>query len=436
MINHNQSIVRNGLVFAFDTSNPKSYKGGATTNYAVDANPRLTDLSYPIWLLTSSGTWQQKHSDAIQVFNVAGADISNMSNSGVTDWTNTYHAIWTYDQDLCRPVTTMRDFDGQWKAKSFGTGQTMTSMGLSAGMKYTISWLQWTDNASLYGADVGLYGNDTGGTPNFWDGRQTVQNTKLRTWQRVYATYTVSASRNMAAGLNCYMYGMSAGVGTTMKIADVQIEVGDHPTAYSVTSTRTAAQSLIDVTGNTTLTSASLSYNSDGTCYFNGSGNYMDFGTGGALTLGSNTPFTAEAWIKPTALTGYNVGIVSKVQADRGGVYSFMCCVNNSGTLAFYNNVAWYYSSTAVLTNNNWFHIVFSYNGSVMSYYINGVAYGTSTCTWVDTPAHHLFVGSWYSPNTFYDFNGTISSARLYNKALSAYEVKQNFGAHRGKYGV
>jgi hypothetical protein len=172
-----------------------------------------------------------------------------------------------------------------------------------------------------------------------------------------------------------------------------------------------------------------------GSIVFDGLNDHVDCGTGGKLTLGNNGPFTASAWIRITTLKNFS-GIISKVQSDRGGVYSFMCTAHNDGTLAFYNNATWYYSTNAGITTNTWYNVVFSFNSSVMSYYVNGVAYGTSTLTWPETTAHKVFIGSWYSVNTLYDLAGNISNAQLHNRALSSVEVQQNFNALRGRYGI
>jgi hypothetical protein len=242
-------------------------------------------------------------------------------------------------------------------------------------------------------------------------------------WQRFSFTWTANASTNMLTFL-----------GSNFSLKDVQLEINSFATPF-VNGTRSNTQAVVDLTGNNTITANSLTYASNNTFSFNGSANYVDCGTGGALTLGNNGSFTGSAWIRISTLKNYS-GIISKVQSDRGGVYSFMCCVHNDGSLIFYNNASWYASSNAGITTNTWYNVVFSFNGSTMSYYVNGVAYGTSTLTWPETTAHKVFIGSWYSPNTIYDFNGTIAIAQLYNRALSAAEVQQNFNATRGRFGV
>ena len=158
-LSHNPRIVTKGLVFAMDQANIKSFKGAPTTNYAYSQNARI-DESYASWDYTADATWLANHPGAIRVYNDAGSQITGYVNTGVNAgvWQTTHHAYWVYDVELRQPVVLMNDVDGQWKAKSFALGQSMTSMGLAVGDEYTISWLQWTDNIAksclLYTSDA------------------------------------------------------------------------------------------------------------------------------------------------------------------------------------------------------------------------------------------------------------------------------------------
>lgn len=206
----------------------------ATNNIMYFENPRI-DQTYEPYVATALGTWQAKHPDAITVYNINGINISSYINTGVTDWTNTYHAIWTYDNELGKPVVTMRDVDGVWKAKYRGLGKSMNALGLGAGSKYTISWLQWTEDVTKT-AQAGLYGQNNSATNGFHDGQSTgkpsAYNTKPYVWQRVYATFTVNSIWNMDANLTLFMYG-TVGPRKTLKISDLQIEPLPCPTLYS-----------------------------------------------------------------------------------------------------------------------------------------------------------------------------------------------------------
>lgn len=92
--------------------------------------------------------------------------------------------------------------------------------------------------------------------------------------------------------------------------------------------------------------------------------------------------------------------------------------------------------SSATLSLNNWFHIVFTYNASTgFKAYTNGVLGDTSSVT--GTPntvtSSNNRVGSGFS-NRLY--NGKIAVASLYNKELTAAEVLQNYNALRGRFGL
>jgi len=53
----------------------------------------------------------------------------------------------------------------------------------------------------------------------------------------------------------------------------------------------------------------------------------------------------------------------------------------------------------------------------------------------LDAGSNNLTIGeSYYGSNVL--FNGKLSVASIYNRALSASEIKQNFNALRGRFGI
>jgi hypothetical protein len=69
--------------------------------------------------------------------------------------------------------------------------------------------------------------------------------------------------------------------------------------------------------------------------------------------------------------------------------------------------------------------------------YINGsvVTPSSSNAATSMTPSNKIAVASASSGNQLY-LPGNISIARLYDRALSAAEIAQNFNALRGRYGI
>jgi hypothetical protein len=429
-----KKITTDGLTVNIDLDNPKSFYGAPTVNYAAINEPRL-DASYTVYSYTTSGYWSKFHSDAITVYNNAGTNISQYTNTGVVDWTNTYHAIWTYDYKLKKPVVTMRDYDFQWKAKSFTLASTMESMALSAGSKYTLSWLQWTTNI-LKNASAGIWSNGITGAASFKDGRTgsfpTSFNKTANTWERVYATFTVDPDRSLTAGLALYLYGSIAPSGGVIKIAEVQLESNPYPSKFTYTS-RTQSQVLKNTINDTYLTTVNSAYTSAGDFYFNGIDSYY---TIPAMTF-SNTfnLWSIEVWMKPESLYSFFIGCISN-GADNYCIYDptnqlvgFLYT-----EIADINNRSIYTALNSVLLNQ-WSHIVFTINNFRTCIYINGVLAATALETIpIGLWNTDIFIGqrsigaSWYK--------GYIDLVRIYNRNLNLLEIQNNFNASRDRFGI
>lgn len=440
-LNHSSKVITDGLVFYYDAENTsKSWKGKPTTNHAYGQNARI-DNTYAPYVYTTSGTWQIRHPDALRVYNFQGSEITGYVNTGVTDHTNTYHAIWTLDPELKRPVVTMRDIDGAWKAKSFGlsSGTTPTAMGLNYGDLYTISWLQWTDDISK-SVNAGLYGPNLSATNAFHDGlsqsaynSSRAWNTKPYTWQRVWATFQVSAVRDLSAGWSCYMYGHYNTRGT-VKIADVQIETG-YVSGFIENggSSRSNDDSIKDLTKNKIINSNSLTYNFDGSFSFNGTSNYITIPQPTVST--SPNRWTISGWIKPNVnhdsffLTPQSAGVDHFLALTVNA--AFRVSITESSDV----NNRTYYSPNGSIPAGVWSHFSVSIDNLTLKLFINGVQYINQT----ETISIAGWAGNWIlgqRGNSTYWFNGSVSSLSVYDRALSDTEVKQNFNALRGRYGI
>jgi len=104
-------------------------------------------------------------------------------------------------------------------------------------------------------------------------------------------------------------------------------------------------------------------------------------------------------------------------------------------------NNAWYSAGTTLnmngITIGNWNQIIIVYNGTNILGYLNGT-YQTITSSPISgnvvTPVS-FFIGQSDAANVSYTA-GSIASVKLYNRALSADEVTQNFNAYRGRFGL
>ena len=89
-------------------------------------------------------------------------------------------------------------------------------------------------------------------------------------------------------------------------------------------------------------------------------------------------------------------------------------------------------SSTESLIESDWVNIVYQVSSSVREIYINTV--NTSIVSGgIGENGLYSAIGGGY---TDYQMNGNISIGMVYNRALSAAEVQQNFRAIKGRYGL
>ena len=172
---------------------------------------------------------------------------------------------------------------------------------------------------------------------------------------------------------------------------------------------------------------------------FDGSDDYVDCGNDASLNFERTDKFTISAWIK-TSQDAYQ-SIYTKMEGStpyRGVIFAvYSGAFETNGKLVFVirnnnvgNNHLWGHSTNTVIDGNQHF-VQLSYDGSSsisgVKLYIDGYEeILTSTQDNLsDTiqTAINANIGA-RNASTFF-FNGTIDQARIYNRALSATEIKQ-----------
>ena len=210
-----------------------------------------------------------------------------------------------------------------------------------------------------------------------------------------------------------------------------QMEEGTFATPF-VNGTRSNTQALLDMSkSKNTVTATSLTYNSDGTFEFdNSSSNYVDLPNDIGVT-GNNV--SAFAWFKRNGSPsgGYHIicggqeleiSIPDPNGAIRVGVYS-------GGTRYVSNH-------GSGLLDGNWHHIGFTSDGTTKTAYIDGESVGTQSISGtLSSSFSNRRLGRFGSNNAYYA-NANISLYQIYNRALTATEIKQNFNATRGRFGI
>ena len=177
---------------------------------------------------------------------------------------------------------------------------------------------------------------------------------------------------------------------------------------------------------------------------FNGATNYRYIDTGQYL---SSETFTLSAWFKSSNTSTYQM-LFSK-EITTGTPWNYRLFLNQtSGSIQAdiaitnlnYNSIG----GSTNLCNGVWHNAVFvrSVALDTLYMYVDGVLINsqTDTTTGAMSNSQNVWIGlSAYtgaSATGSYPMNGQIGQSLIYNIALTAEQVKQNFNAMRGVYGV
>ena len=163
------------------------------------------------------------------------------------------------------------------------------------------------------------------------------------------------------------------------------------------------------------------------------SGRWFDLGN--ALFLDNNSPFTASGWMLFNSFSSRDM-LLSRNNAVRSASpYTWLLGTINSGSvLAAYDGSSWRTRSFSFQTGV-WYNVAFSYDGSTMTYYVNGDSIGTNSYTFSDSQTGRNTQVGGYSGNS-QDLDGKYGTVMFYFRALSAEEIRQNFNALKGRYGL
>jgi hypothetical protein len=260
-------------------------------------------------------------------------------------------------------------------------------------------------------------------------------------WVRYNYTRTINASATS------YWVAVRGVLNTTdVYIAGQQAMRGTHSTPY-VEDNRSSTQSLIDLKETTDISTSNVSFDSNAQMTFDGTDDVIQLSTALVDNL-STSELTVEAIVYHTSwgstsssrpyIANWNTWD-STTPNQRGFIlrtYSteqfprFWYCWG-----AGYTNVP---SSTS-MSLNQFHHVVGVYKkDSYAKIYLDGVETGTTTSgtsnhlVYDDTTGTRIGYGTINTGR----FVGELPIVKVYNKALSAQEVKQNFNAYRKRFGI
>lgn len=167
------------------------------------------------------------------------------------------------------------------------------------------------------------------------------------------------------------------------------------------------------------------------------SSNYLDFdGTNDFIELTSSAPTvkTVEVWFNPDVISGDQV--LYGPEANGGDNW---LALNGSGQVYFYgtesadtNNFS---MSGGSVSAGNWYQSVATIDGATATIYLNGNQVASSTKSFtIGSWAGGADIGRRGVGGRYYD--GKISLVRVYDKVLTAAEIKSNYNQFKGRFGL
>ena len=379
------------IVFSYDVGDVKnSYRGEPTTNYISDADTMSSWTNYYRTLASSTFT----------------------TEFGTTGYCFVKQPSW----------------NGIYKIFNLPSTGTYT---FSALFKYI------EGSANNNGATVYIY-NYGGG-----DTAVTLNKSLVGVWQRVSHTINVTSLTNVHMFLISYG-GVDSGTinpdYSSWEVTMPQVELNSHPTQF-VNGTRSVTQGLLPLIGNSTINLSNVSFNSAAQITYDGTDDRIDLGNLG--TIGAT--YSIECVFNSSAVTSYrNVfdmnyetysGVTGNVgprleQTTGAGINVLWSGVTNS-------NDSYNATNTFAISANTNYHVVFVQNGSSGAMYVNGVLRSqvNNTNGYVQTFGD-ANLGRGFSLAGDRYFLGSLPLFKIYNQALSADQVKQNYNQYKSRFNL
>ena len=173
-----------------------------------------------------------------------------------------------------------------------------------------------------------------------------------------------------------------------------------------------------------------------GGAYANGSFNLNSANFKTANSFGGLTNFSVETWFQPTSYPNNSGCVVADYYPS---FVNFKIGYEGGSSMngGIYNGTnGWNYTSSSFTPAlNTWHYAAFTWTGTngTASLYQNGTLLGSNSLTTSGGSSNvGIRIGRRWDAADY--FLGYVSCVKIYNRALSASEISQNFNAHRGRY--
>jgi hypothetical protein len=435
-VSYNSKSVTSGLVGCWDVRNVKSNRGGRSlinltgwntssvglisalpTNFSVSGslnqtvanenglvsgtdpwgNTNIIWQSYPSGDSNADGGWEGAYNSTINNTQLYRSSVW-MRRTTSSSGGNFYHGLHTNGTgDVYDLADGLSETNPYWQYGGLGSF-TQNTWYLLVGHIYP-----WNYSGTTRHPDSGYYA--AGSSTNLGSLGGNITDCKFP------SNATVMYQR-------CYHY-YCADTTTRLQFFQPRFDLIDGTQPSIAELIDNAGTTINDISGSSikgTLINGSNWY--DGYINFDGVNDYIDCGNPAALQL--TTSITIDTWVNTsnTALNG--------ISSDNSILFLYVSPGGLVGCV----------TSSNIVSNNTWYNIVATGDSSGGKIFLNGVLVASPADVYNPTAATsgNFTIGSATAYGEY--FSGKIASVKVYNRALSVDEVRQNFNALRGRFGL
>jgi hypothetical protein len=341
-----------------------------------------------------------------------GKPTANLAPPSLADWgtENTAERISSGNFYKGQPTYNCRTTVG---ASYQGIDKTITGLRTAAGSSGTVTMSCWVRNN--FSVNVSFYayiGHDFSST------RTIALNSD---WQRIQWVVNQSAMNNDYVELRPYTNDANTYIEMTMP--QVEVNVGT-ATPWTATS-RSTTESLIDLKRTRNISTANVSFDSDGIVAFDGTNDIVNTG----MFVGRNPhtdPFTIEAIVKSDTTSGSHMWL----DATNNGTNQRLYCAHaatGTGNPMGIQGTAW---DSSGVSDTDFHHYVIVMDGSVARLYNNSVQHSTRNYT------SYVLQQINFGGRGGYYWNGLIPVFKIHNEALSVKQIEENFNVYKNRFNI
>ena len=258
-------------------------------------------------------------------------------------------------------------------------------------------------------------------------------------WTKVSVTGTLASGTTHIAP---HFYSLSGDGTNFIEVVDVQLEQKSHATPFAgPLGTRSSTQGLVDLTGNSTIDLANVSFDSNAKIVFDGTDDVI---TVPMDNLRPTSAITQEVVVYIDNNTT-QVWIGSQYGTSSGNSYALW--LNGANTLAAGVNIGGSFnnqSQSYPITLNTYYHFVHTYDGTTQRIYANGVEIRQWTTTGnIEYNINNTLLaigndwnGSGYNTGASLATHGKQDITKIYNRALTEDEIRNNYRHYKTRFNI